>query len=200
MYNKQLYSRFWLIVGIITFVIIWILRGGQFDGNIITAAFSAAGITLLIDTVVFKLFIWKKYPDLFYRWLTNAPYLGGCWEGTIYSNFVMPGTDEKVEPIRAKLEITHDFESLHIKMETDKSYSSSYVSGIVIDEGKQKYLCYLYGNDADKDRDINPKHDGAVKLRIKHDGEIRLEGHYWTGRSSTGRMEFVRISKKNSLA
>lgn len=187
-------------MGITIFLLIWLLRGHQFDGSIFSTAFSAAGITLLIDTVVFKLFLWKKCPDLFYKWLTNVPYLGGCWEGTLYSNYVIPGTEEKVPPIQARLEITHDFESLHIKMETDKSYSSSYVSGIVIDEGKQKYLCYLYGNDANENRDINPKHDGAVKLRIKHDGELKLEGHYWTGRSTTGKMEFVRKTKKNSLA
>lgn len=53
-----------------------------------------------------------------------------------------------------RIEIIHDFESLHIKMETDQSYSSSFVSGIVIDEGKQKFLCYLYSNDSDKDREI----------------------------------------------
>ncbi len=144
------------------------------------------------------MFVWKKFPNLFYKWLTNVPYLGGCWKGTLYSNYKDPHTNEEVPPIQSKLEITHDFDSLHIKMETDKSYSSSYISGVVIDEGKQKYLCYLYGNDADKDREINPKHDGAVKLRIKHDGELKLEGHYWTGRSTTGRMTFIRKTSKNS--
>lgn len=44
-----------------------------------------------------------------------------------------------------------------------------------------------------------PKHDGAVKLRIKHDGEVKLEGHYWTGRLTSGKMEFIRVSKNNSL-
>lgn len=199
MYNKQLYSRFWLILGIVIFVIVWFLRGGRFDGSVLASAFSAAGVTLLIDKVVFKMFVWKRYPDLFYRWLTTTPYLGGCWEGKIYSNYISPETDDKVEPIEAKLEIIHDFESLHIKMETDQSYSSSFVSGIVIDEGKQKFLCYLYSNDADKDREINPKHDGAVKLRIKHDGDVKLEGHYWTGRLTSGKMEFIRVSKNNSL-
>lgn len=200
MYNQKLYSRFWLIVGGLISFIIWFSRGHYIDESILTSIISAAGLTLLIDTVLFKLIIWKRFPDLFYRWLTNIPYLGGCWEGTIYSNYIMPETGEKAEPIRAILEITHEFDSLHIKMETGKSYSSSYLSDIVIDGGKQKYLYYFYGNETDKDRDINPKHDGAVKLRIKHDGEIKLEGHYWTGRSTTGRMEFVRKSKKNSLA
>ncbi|MDM5338472.1 hypothetical protein QUF84_14745 [Fictibacillus enclensis] len=61
-----------------------------------------------------------------------------------------------------------------------------------------KYLYFIYNNDADKNRDINPNHEGAAKLRIKHDGELKLEGHYWTGRLTTGKMEFKRITKKNS--
>lgn len=200
LFDKQLYSRTLLIISLAIFVLIWYLKGRAFDFSIIGVAFSAAGATLIIDKLIFKKIIWKLFPDLFYRWLTNIPYLGGCWEGHLYSSYIYPETGKVGEPIPARIEITHDFDSIHIKMETDKSYSSSYVSDISIDEGKQKYLCYLYGNDADKDRDINPKHDGAVKLRIKHDGELKLVGHYWTGRLTTGKMEFKRISKKNSHA
>ncbi|OIK14564.1 hypothetical protein BIV60_11395 [Bacillus sp. MUM 116] len=200
MYNKQLYFRTLLLIALGVFVIIWAFKGRNFDFSIIGVAFSAAGATMLIDQILFKLIIWKLAPDFFYKWLTNIPYLGGCWEGHLHSSYVYPETGQQGDPIPAKMEITHDFDSIHIKMETDKSYSSSYVSDISIDEGKQKFLCYLYGNDADKDRDINPKHDGAVKLRIKHDGELRLEGHYWTGRKTTGKMEFKRITKKNSHA
>ncbi|PGK52185.1 hypothetical protein CN918_30805 [Priestia megaterium] len=198
MYNEQLYMKVLMIISVILAFVIWLLKGGSFDASIIGVVFTASGITLFIDKIVFKMFIWKKYPNLFYRWLSSIPYLGGCWEGEIQSNYIFPETGEIGDPITAKMEITHEFDKLHIKMETNKSYSSSYVSGIIIDEGKQKYLCYLYGNDADKDRDINPKHDGAVKLRIKHDGELKLEGHYWTGRSTTGRMEFKRVTTKNS--
>lgn len=198
MYNKQLYFRTLLLITVGVFVTIWVFKGRNFDLSIIGVAFSAAGATLLIDQILFKKIIWKFAPDLFYKWLTNIPYLGGCWEGYLYSSYVFPDTGRVGDPIPAKLEITHDFDSIHIRMETDKSYSSSYVSDITIDEGKQKFLCYLYVNDADKDRDINPKHDGAVKLRIKHDGELSLEGHYWTGRLTTGKMEFIRITKKNS--
>ncbi|AQU79564.1 hypothetical protein [Planococcus faecalis] len=200
MYDKQLYSRTLLLMALAIFVIIWVLKGRVFDISIIATALSAAGATLLIDKLIFKQVIWKIAPNLFYKWLTTIPFLGGKWEGHLYSSYIYPDTGMPGEPIPAKMEIFHEFESIHIRLETNKSYSSSYVSDISIDEGKQKYLCYLYGNDADKDREINPKHDGAVKLRIKHDGEIKLEGHYWTGRSTTGKMEFKRTSNKNSRA
>ncbi len=200
LYNQKLYNQLLLGIAIIIFFIMWLVRGGHIDASVFTVMLSATGLTLAVDKLLFKMLIWKRYPDLFYRWLSNIPYLGGCWEGFIYSSYVFPDTGEVGPPIMAKLEITHEFDSIHIKMETNKSYSTSYLSGTFIDEGKQKYLCYLYGNDADQDRHINPKHDGSTKLRIKHDGELKLEGHYWTGRATTGKMEFVRVSKKNSRA
>lgn len=200
MYDKKLYSQALLLVALIIFVIIWALKGRVFDISIVSTALSAAGATLFIDKIIFKQLIWKLAPHIFYKRLTTIPFLGGKWEGYLHSNYIYPETGLPGDPIPAKMEIFHEFDSLHIRLETQKSYSSSYVSDVLIDEGKQKYLCYLYSNDADSDREINPKHDGAVKLRIKDDGEIKLEGHYWTGRSTTGKMEFQRTSNKNSHA
>lgn len=200
MYNKKLYSRTLLIIAVFVFFIIWSFKGRVFDISIISTALSSAGVTLLIDKIIFKQLIWKLAPNLFYKWLTTIPFLGGKWEGHLYSNYIYPETGLPGNPIPAKMEIFHEFDSIHIRLETNQSYSSSYVSDVSIDEGRQMYLCYLYTNDADINRDTNPKHDGAVKLRIKHDGEIKLEGHYWTGRSTTGKMEFKRLSRKNSHA
>jgi hypothetical protein len=196
MYNEKIYYRYLIILGICVFGIIFYLRGGQFEISILGTVFSAAGITLLLDMVIFKTLIWKLCPDFFYKLsITNIPFLGGEWEGTLESDYIFPDTGESIPPISSSLYIKHKFDRIHIIMETDKSHSSSYISGITEDEGKQKFLCYLYGNDADKDRHINPKHDGATRLRIKHDGEILLEGHYWTGRKTTGSMKFRRIIK-----
>src|SRR5699024_6229047 len=200
MYNEKLYYRYLILLGIFVFAIIFYLRGGQFEISILGTALSAAGITLLLDMFILKTIVWKLCPDFFYKLnVTNIPFIGGAWEGTLESDYIFPDTGESVPPIPARLEIQHNFDSIHIRMETDKSHSSSYVSGITEDEGNQKYLCYLYGNDADKDRDINPKHDGATRLRIKHDGNLRHEGHYWTGRKTTGSMKFKRKKRKNSL-
>ncbi|MDA6141344.1 hypothetical protein OSK03_26545, partial [Escherichia coli] len=101
MYNKQLYSRTLLLIAVAVFVIIWAFKGGDFDFSIIGVAFSAAGATLLIDQILFKKLIWKFAPDLFYKWLTNIPYLGGCWEGYLYSSYVFPGTGQVGDPIPA---------------------------------------------------------------------------------------------------
>lgn len=198
-YNKQLYNRALLLIAIIIFVITWLLRGLAFNASVVVStAVTSTGVALLVDQIVLRKILWKIKPELFNKWMTNIPYLGGCWEGKLLSTYIDSKTKKAMAPIDAKIEIYHEIDNISIRMETKNSYSNSYISGVVIDEGKQKFLCYLYVNDADKDRDINPKHDGAVKLRIKHDGELKLEGHYWTGRCTVGKMEFKRISKKNS--
>lgn len=199
MYDEKLYHKCLILLGIIVFIIIFYARGGQLGFSIFGTAFSSAGITLLLDILLFKTIIWKLYPKLFYKvGITKIPFLGGEWEGVIESDYVFPDTENKVEPISTKLEIRHKFDKINIRIETDKSHSSSDVAGIKTDGSDQKYLCYLYSNQADKNRDINPNHDGATRLRIKHDGELILEGNYWTGRNTTGSMKFRRKTRKNS--
>ena len=125
------------------------------------------------------------------------PFLGGEWEGTFEPDYVFPETNQKAPPFIAVIKITHNFDSIRIRMTSEKSYSTSYTAGITIDAGEQKYLNYLYGNDADKNREFNPKHDGAARLRIVFKEEIELEGHYWTGRKTLGSMTLIRKSRKN---
>ncbi|GLO66101.1 Cap15 family cyclic dinucleotide receptor domain-containing protein [Oceanobacillus kimchii] len=198
MYNEKLYYRYLIILGILIFLIIFYIQGGELEISLFANVFSAAGITLIIDMFLLKFVFWKWCPDLFYKAkITNIPFLGGDWEGVLKSDFIYPDTGEKVPPIHAKMKIEHNFDSIIVNLETNQSYSNSYVAGIDV-KGSQKFLCYLYGNEVDQNREINPKHDGATRLRIKNEGELRLEGYYWTGRSTSGYMDFKRKTK-NSL-
>ncbi|UDK97044.1 hypothetical protein EYB33_12345 [Lysinibacillus sphaericus] len=200
MFNTTLYWRIWITIGIIIFFMTLLIKGFSLNIGLIISAISAGGATLLIEALVFKKFIWKKKPDIFYPWLCSIPHLGGTWEGELISDYVYPETGQKGEPIPAKLEIKHDFDSLKVKLETGQSFSSSYVSDIWTDEAERKYLCYTYYNDADYNRDNNPNHDGTAKLRVNKDskGNLILEGHYFTGRKTTGKMCFKRVSKDHS--
>lgn len=200
MFNSRVYWRIWIIVGILIFMSISLFKGLEMNLLLITTAISAAGMSLLIEALLFKQLIWKKIPNVFYPWLCSIPYIGGKWEGTIQSDYIFQETGEKGAPIPITMEITHEFDKIKVTLETDKSYSSSYTSDIWIDAADLKYLCYTYYNDADENRDTNPNHDGTAKLRIKKDvhGELLLEGHYFTGRKTSGKMAFTRVDKKNS--
>jgi|GEM_PF-5976635 len=199
MFNTTLYWRIWITIGIIIFFITLLIKGFSFNVGLVLTAISTGGATLLIEALVFRKLIWRKKPDLFYPWLCSVPHLGGIWEGEILSDYVYPKSQQKGEAIPAKLEIKHDFDCLKVIMETRQSFSSSYVSDIWTDEANRKYLCYTYYNDADQNRDNNPNHDGTAKLRVNRDenGDLSLEGHYFTGRKTTGKITFRRISNKN---
>lgn len=198
MFNTRVYWRIWITLGILIFIILGAIKGFELSIGLITVAVSSAGISLLIEALLFKQLIWGKFPHIFYPWLCSIPYIGGVWEGEMQSDYIFPDTGEIGEAIPAKLEIKHDFDKITVILETKKSYSSSYVSDIWIDEAGRKYLCYTYSNDADENRDTNPNHDGTAKLRINKDesSNLVLEGHYFTGRKTIGKMVFKRISKK----
>ncbi|MVO99857.1 hypothetical protein [Paenibacillus lutrae] len=200
MYNSNVYWRIWITLGIMIFITIVLFKGPPFNFFLVASAISAAGTSLLLEALLFKQFVWRKFPHLFYPWLCTVPYIGGKWEGVLQSDFIDKETGLKVAPIPTTMEIRHEFDRIKVTLETAKSYSSSYTSDIWIDEGGRKYLCYTYYNDADENRDTNPNHDGTAKLRITigSDGVPLLEGHYFTGRCTTGKMKFNRIDKKNS--
>ncbi|MDX6154466.1 hypothetical protein [Marinococcus sp. PL1-022] len=204
MYNKTLHARiFYFIVGLV-FIAIWFMRG--FEGSIsiiFISIFSAGGITITLDHIVLRKIIWKKWPNLL-KFLVPIPYLGGEWKGILKSSYVDPETQEKAGMIEARIKITHDFDSIHVFHETNQSYSSSYMSGIV-EQGpnsseSEKFLYYLFANNADKNRDKNPPHEGTVKLRIKteENGDLKLMGHYWTNRKTIGEICFYRETTKSS--
>lgn len=197
MFDYRVYWRIWIIIGILIFVFIILTKGIELNLTLFTSAISAAGISLLIETLLFKQFIWKRSPDIFYPWLCSIPFIGGRWEGTLQSDFIFPETGIRGGPIPARMDINHEFDKIKVTLETGKSYSGSYVSDIWIDEAGRKYLCYTYHNDADENRDKNPNHDGTVKLRILKDNneELILKGHYFTGRKTSGKMIFKRVDK-----
>lgn len=194
-----MYWRIWIFLGVLVFVVMVLVKGSPMDLYLIITASSAAGISLLIEGLLFKQIIWKKRPNFFYPWLCTVPYIGGKWEGFMFSDYVDPVTNKTFDPIPTTMEIRHEFDKITVTLETAKSYSSSYTSNIWIDEAGRRYLCYTYYNDADENRDTNPNHDGTAKLRIRlEENHLSLEGHYFTGRKTTGRMTFKRVNIKNS--
>lgn len=198
MINPKIYWRVWIVIGIFIFLVISILKGNlEFNIRLIPSIISSASISLLLEAIIFKKWIWKCCPNLFYPWLCKIPYIGGEWEGELKSDYIYPETNKKGEPILAKMKILHEFDEIKVTLVTGKSNSNSFISNVWIDGGNRKFICYTYSNTADENRDTNPNHDGTAKLRINDDDKkvLILEGHYFTGRKTTGKMVFKRISK-----
>lgn len=197
-YNSNLYYRLLIIIGILVFLLLFYLKGGAINLSLFATIFSAAGITLLIDLILLKLLMWRYVPNWFYICkITKIPFLGGEWEGVYESDFIHPDTNDKVLPDKVKIKIIHNFDNISVILLTDKSHSTSYIAGVTIDHSGQKYLNYMYSSVADKNREINPRHDGATRLRISIENDIKLEGHYWTDRKTLGALRFVRKNTRN---
>lgn len=190
-------------MGILIFVIISFTQGYSSKIDLLLNVFQAAGYTLLIESLIFKRIIWRLAPNLFYSWLCPIPFIGGKWEGVIYSDYIYPDTGIKGEHIHVYMNIKHGFDKILITMETDRSFSSSYISNIWVDSAGQEFLYYTYENNVDQNQDTNPKHIGTVRLRILKNlnNEIELNGHYFTNRKTSGKITLKKsetIAKRNT--
>ncbi|MDK9850632.1 Cap15 family cyclic dinucleotide receptor domain-containing protein [Staphylococcus equorum] len=192
MYNEKLYQRIIVVIGVIIFLVFWFFN--DFTSSIfkiITLIFSTSGLVILLKKMLFEKYLFKNFPFLFNGWLTYIPYLEGEWNVEICSEYIDPEINEKIKPINKTANIKHDFNDIKISVDTDKSYSNSFVTSVQKDNANNYYLYYIYDNDVNRDRQNNRSHKGAVKLRIKNkDGKIQLSGYYWTDRQTEGEIKF----------
>jgi len=146
-----------------------------------------------IDTLLVTLFIkylWKF--RLFRGWLVLIPNLTGTWKGEIRSTWQDPNTEKRFDPIPALLTIKQSLFYLSCVMRTEEMTSSSFSAGFVLDEDNQKSeICYSYNslpNQVIIER--SPQHLGTALLEIDENPKKTLCGHYWSGRKTTGDLEF----------
>jgi len=198
-YNASLYYRILISIGIVIFSLQIFIKDFSFDLSLLGIISSSAGITLILDLIVIKVLLWKLCPNLFYTLkLINTPFLGGEWEGIMKSDYIDPDTQKRVDEMQVRLQILHSFDKIHVKMTTDKAYSSSHSADVTTENSEQKFLNYIYSGIADKNKEKNPRHYGASRLRILFEEEIFLEGTYWTDRKTAGTVVYSRKTKKSS--
>ncbi|TCI50343.1 hypothetical protein EVJ30_12900 [Exiguobacterium sp. SH5S13] len=200
MYNRNLYYKIWFIIGgAISFILV-LLKGISINFKdlvpLLGILFTASGITLVFEQLVFKRILWIKKPHWFYSWLCPIPYLGGEWTGELISSYTNPETEKEIAPIKAKLKIIHKFDCIEVRMDTENIHSVSVVSDILVVNDETKYLYYTYRAEPDYDRGQNRIHEGTVKLRIEFDKNKKtiLNGTYFTNRETIGKMRFQKTT------
>lgn len=138
---------------------------------------TASVVVLLLMS--FDSFLWALVPNRFMR----VPKLAGTWKATLKSSF--KNDDGKPTELTCFLAIKQTYSSIHIEMLFPKSESYSTSASIVFPDGIAE-LWYSYRSEAHSlNRDGNPPHKGAAKMRIAEG----LSGDYWTDRGSYGRIE-----------
>ncbi len=146
---------------------------------------------------LFEKWFWKW--KILYGWLVPFPNLNGTWKGYIKSNWIDPITKKKSAPIPVILTIKQSFLNISCVMRTEEMESRNFVSGFDIDSDNQKLrLIYSYVSEPKQSiRDRSQQHKGTILFDIiKHSGELKLIGNYWTERETTGRVELEYWQRK----
>ena len=152
-----------------------------------------------VDLFLIGIFLkWGWKWPIFKGWLVPFPNLNGTWKGQVISDWTVPATGDRLQPIPAVLTIKQSFSNLSCVIRTAEMVSHSYAEGFLIEADRQiKSVAYTYTS---KPRillaDRSQAHDGTAVLEIIESPEPKLVGKYWTERKTTGELQFKFHSKK----
>ena len=147
-----------------------------------------------IDLLVVGVFVkWGWKLKFFRGWLVPFPNLNGTWTGYIYSDWINPQTGEKSSPIPVMLTVNQSFFHVSCLMRTSEMESYSYAEGFIIDTDRQiKNIAYSYTS---KPRlSLNERsipHDGTAVFQIIETPKLKLNGRYWTERTTKGEIKLT---------
>lgn len=194
-WNRVLYII--LVIAAVTSLICWYTGDQIFTGGFVKNCIGSSVTVITVLSWFFCNVAWKW--EFFKGWLVLVPNLNGCWTGKIVSNWVDPETDEKLLPIDATLTIKQSLFKTSCVLETKESSSYSIASGFIIEPDNQVcQLVYTYRNNPSLTiQDRSSIHYGTAMLDIKEKNSTTvLYGSYWTGRESSGQMDFKRKTKE----
>lgn len=185
----------WLIIGTsVVFYLLCILILPITDETLFNYLKPITTVVTL-DTIIilgFTKWIWKC--KLLYSWLVPFPNLNGTWKGVIKTNWIDEKTGEKPDPIPVILTIKQSFTNISCVMRTEEMSSYSFANEFVIDRENQILkLVYSYDSIPKQTvKDRSHQHFGTMYFDIIYNNEEKeLNGDYWTGRKTTGRVDLV---------
>src|SRR6266853_54189 len=146
---------------------------------------------ITIVAVVFVRYAWAW--RIFQGWYVKRPDLRGTWKVVLQSDWIDPQTNKAIPPIVAYAAIRQSLTSLSLRLMTPESKSKLIAHSIDQEEDGLYRLAGVYRNEPNiglqgKRSEI---HHGALSLEIYGTPPNRLEGHYWTDRSTRGEMRLT---------
>lgn len=128
---------------------------------------------------------------------SKQPDLRGTWTGTLTTHWVDPATGQSPPAKVCYLVVRQTASRIRAALLTAESRSDSSVAALS-ENGTGITLEYLFRNQPKMNVDYrSTAHRGAVALDIDS-GAGRLEGHYWTDRTSRGELQFTLRRKESS--
>ncbi|MFZ3218279.1 MAG: hypothetical protein WA192_19690 [Candidatus Acidiferrales bacterium] len=149
----------------------------------------------VVLSVIFTKWLWRL--PVFRGWLVTVPYIQGTWHGDLQSTWVNPKTGAEIPPLKMILVVRQTFSTMSCTLFTKESESFSRAAQIAFEkETGLVTVSYNYTNRSKADiRHRSPIHDGAAHLRVVRVPTRMLEGEYWTGRCTTGKIKLLYRTK-----
>ena len=193
--NKKIYLWLLVIISGLAYSVLYTLYPKSGSAINFIDYMKPVPVVVLIDTVITFIFVkllWKwKY---FYPWLVPFPDLNGTWKGKIMSTWVDPITNERPDAIPVILTIKQSFTSISCIVRTEEMESFSFTSDFVINADNQ-VLKLVYSYDSVPKQTVQERssqHCGTTVLNVISSTKKReLVREYWTGRKTTGTLEFT---------
>lgn len=156
------------------------------------APIGAAGAVASLFVLAYDHFIWRL-PRIGRR-LSHRPDIRGTWRGTLSSSWKDPCTGRQIDSDpEVYLVVRQTFWSITGNLITKESKSCSTTATIEDDGcGQYQFVAQYRNTPRASVRNRSEVHHGSFKLDIGGDPADRLEGYYWTDRSTMGELEFDR--------
>jgi len=146
------------------------------------------------------LLLWERWLwawPLFRPWLTSQADLRGTWKGTLESDWVDPQTNQRRGPVEVYYVIRQTYSTLDVRMLTAESASESLSGNVFSDKvGLYKFAVTYRNIPRLLERTRSPVHHGGTLLNVIGSPIHKLDGEYWTDRSTSGELTFVSRTKK----
>ena len=191
-----------LVVAIValTCAVVSVLQGESIDSNFWTPFSTSIGV-LAGAAFVYNQWLWYL-PGV--HTLVKKPRLEGTWVGELRSDYRREPDDEALPPIRSVLVVSQTASTIHVRLFTKESRSTTVAASIELEDGDRFSLSTVYRNEPGLDLQArSPIHYGATRLAIEGTprNPARMEGFYWTARQPTktaGQMDFHFVSRKRA--
>jgi hypothetical protein len=186
------YVRYALYAFLLIFTVLLPVNGQPLSPTFRLA--NTAGSVVPVGLLLFENFIWR------WRLLQSLsffpiPDVSGTWKGELLSNFPN-GDGTPRAPIETYIVVRQSFFWISVRQYTRESASQLITGSICCERDGVKQLIGVYRNEPRfEQRDHSPIHFGSFRYDIEGRPVARLDGHYWTDRTTGGTAIFVARSR-----
>ena len=158
------------------------------------APFSYVVTGLSVAVVLWERRLWAWW--IFRGWLNTRPDVRGTWKGTLKSDWRDKDTRVPLEPIEVFLVVRQTYTTIDVRLFSAESSSISLSGNIFTDAVGVCTLAITFRSTPRiLKRDRSPVKHGGMLVSLVGDPIHKLDGEYWTDRSTKGEVAFSARTK-----